>query len=347
MVQLGRLETVENLNAAWNNEASDFTPWLQQNIDLLSNALGVDIQPDVEREVPIGAFSLDLLGHESGPEGRPVIIENQLGRSDHSHLGQLLTYAAGKKGGVIVWVAKQIRAEHREALEWLNDTTQENIEFYGVEVQLVKIGSSDMAPNFIVTVSPRPSIGAVSPDSPEVSEEDRSERAERYHTFFTDLLGRLKEKEPRVSNKSKVGHTQWLSTPSGKGGFSFVLVFAGRSLFRIELYIDRGNRQINKHAYDQLQDRRVDIEEKIGAELVWQRLDSKRACRIAWPWPHAVTVLDHAAKLEELKTWAVDNYFKFREVFSQALNDLEPMERSDTSEETEDASFASDDLDLP
>ena len=156
MAELGRLESVQDLNAAWKNESSDFTPWLQKNIDLLSSALGVDIQPDLEREVRVGAFFLDLLGKESGYEGRPVIIENQLDRSDHSHLGQLLTYAAGKKGGVIVWVAKQIRAEHREALEWLNDATQDNIDFYGVEVQLVKIGPSQIAPNLIVAVSPRP-----------------------------------------------------------------------------------------------------------------------------------------------------------------------------------------------
>ena len=206
MAELGRLESVEDLNAAWKNESSDFTPWLQKNIDLLSSALGVDIQPDLEWEVRVGAFFLDLLGKESGYEGRPVIIENQLDRSDHSHLGQLLTYAAGKKGGVIVWVAKQIRAEHREALEWLNDATQDNIDFYGVEVQLVKIGPSQIAPNLIVAVSPRLPIVAVSPRPSEMGE--RSEKEERYHTFFTDLLGLLKEREPKVSNKSKVGHRQ-------------------------------------------------------------------------------------------------------------------------------------------
>ena len=201
MAELGRLESVEDLNAAWKNKSSDFTPWLQKNIDLLSSALGVDIQPDLEREVRVGAFFLDLLGKESGYEGRPVIIENQLDRSDHSHLGQLLTYAAGKKGGVIVWVAKQIRAEHREALEWLNDATQDNIDFYGVEVQLVKIGPSQIAPNLIVAVSPRPPIVAVSPRPSEMGE--RSEKEERYHTFFTDLLGLLKEREPKVSNNPR------------------------------------------------------------------------------------------------------------------------------------------------
>ena len=152
--KLGRLERVENLRSVWENEARDFTPWLQRNIGLLSEALGLDIQLGVEREVPVGAFSVDLLGEETG-SNRPVVIENQLATSDHSHLGQLLTYSAGKKGGVIIWVANAIRPEHRTALEWLNDATQGNIDFYGVEIQLLKIGASEMAPNFNVVVFPR------------------------------------------------------------------------------------------------------------------------------------------------------------------------------------------------
>ena len=341
MAELGRLESVEDLNAAWKNESSDFTPWLQKNIDLLSSALGVDIQPDLEWEVRVGAFFLDLLGKESGYEGRPVIIENQLDRSDHSHLGQLLTYAAGKKGGVIVWVAKQIRAEHREALEWLNDATQDNIDFYGVEVQLVKIGPSQIAPNLIVAVSPRPPIVAVSPRPSEMGE--RSEKEERYHTFFTDLLGLLKEREPKVSNKSKVGHRQWLSTPSGKGGFSFVLVFAGDNLFRIELYIDQGDKMANKHAYGQIERRREDVEAELGAKVHWERLDNRQASRVSWHWDQSVTVLDPANKLEPLKTWAVDSYFKFRDAFSKILADLAPMEPPKAPPSLDDATPASED----
>ena len=322
MVELGKLERVEDLNAVWKHEAHDFTPWLQGNIDLLAESLDLDIQlTNVEREVPIGAFALDLLGEEVG-SNRPVIIENQLTLSDHTHLGQLLTYAAGKKGGVIIWVAKQIRSEHQTALEWLNDATQGNIDFYGVEIQLLKIGTSEIAPNFNVVVAPK---------LQEVTKSPLGIKGQEYNKFFADLLGRIKSRQPSVSNKSKVGSTSWLSTASGKAGFSFGFAFTKGNAFQIELYIDRGDRQVNKHAYDQIEQRRVDVEEELGAALDWQRLDNRRACRIAWPWNQSVTILDAAHKLEELKQWAVDSYFSFRRAFSRALEDLEPIEQSDTS----------------
>ena len=268
MVELGRLERLEDLNAVWKREAQDFTPWLQNNVDLLSKALDLDIQlTNVEREVPVGAFSLDLLGEEVG-SNRPVIIENQLTLSDHTHLGQLLTYAAGKKGGVIIWVAKQIRSEHRAALEWLNDATQGNIDFYGVEIQLLKIGESAIAPNFNVVVAPQ---------LLEVVKEPPGEKGQAYHIFFDDLLRRLKNRQPGVLNKSRVGFNHWLSTPSGKAGFAFTFAFvSSKNVFRIELYIDCGERQANKHAYDQLEQQRLDVEEELKTTLSWQRLDNRK-----------------------------------------------------------------------
>jgi hypothetical protein len=125
--QLGKLVRLDP-RTVWPNEPRDFTPWLQQNIDLLSAAIGVDIQL-AEREVAVGDFSADLVGEEPG-SNRVVIIENQLERTNHDHLGKLLTYAAGKAGGVIIWVAPEIRPEHRNALDWLNNATQGNIDFF-------------------------------------------------------------------------------------------------------------------------------------------------------------------------------------------------------------------------
>lgn len=113
---LGRLERVEDLRSVWSSEAADFTPWLQNNIDVLSEALNLDIQL-VDREVAVGDFSVDLVGEEPG-SSRPVIIENQLERTNHDHLGKLLTYSAGKNGGVIIWVAKQNRLGRNTETHW-------------------------------------------------------------------------------------------------------------------------------------------------------------------------------------------------------------------------------------
>ena len=119
MVELARIDKVD-LREVWSNEAADFTPWLQKNIDQLGAALGMDLEVD-EREAPVGTFSLDLLARDGS--GRPVVIENQLSTTDHTHLGQILTYAAGHNASVIVWIAKEFRDEHRAALDFLNSRT--------------------------------------------------------------------------------------------------------------------------------------------------------------------------------------------------------------------------------
>ena len=312
--KLGRLHRVDDLKSVWTHEAKDFTPWLQNNIDLLSEALGLDIQL-IEREVSVGSFFVDLLGEETG-SGRPVVIENQLDPSDHRHLGQLLTYSAGKNGGVIIWVAKKIKPEHRQALDWLNDATQGNIDFYGVEIQLLKIGDSDIAPDFNVVVSPK----SVPPEND--ATENRSERGRRYHEFFSDVLQRIKANPVKVTQQSQVGDRSWLATPSGRGGFRFGLAFYQGQRFGIELYVDQGIKEANKLAYHALVQSREQIEEELGVNLDWQRLDDKRACRICWYWDQPVTVMDSNEKLNQLKAWAAHNYFKFRQAMSQPLDSL-------------------------
>ena len=128
MVELAKIEKVD-LRAVWPDEADDFTLWLQDNIDQLGAALGMDIEVQ-EREAAVGRFSLDLLAQDGN--GRPVIIENQLEATDHDHLGKLLTYAGGHDAEVIVWIAKEFRDEHRAALDFLNSRTGEDTEFFGV-----------------------------------------------------------------------------------------------------------------------------------------------------------------------------------------------------------------------
>ncbi len=326
--KLGRLHRVNDLKSVWSHEAKCFTPWLQNNIDLLSEALGLDIQL-IEREVSVGSFFVDLLGEETG-SGRSVVIENQLDLSDHGHLGQLLTYSAGKNGGVIIWVAKKIKPEHRQALDWLNDATQGNIDFYGVEIQLLKIGDSDIAPDFNVVVSPK----SVPPENG--ATENRSERGPRYHEFFSDLLQRIKANPVKVTQQSKVGDRSWLLTPSGRGGFRFGLAFYRGQRFGIELYVDQGAKKANKLAYDELVQSREQIEEELGVDLDWQRLNDKRACRICWHWDQSVTVMDSNEKLTQLKEWAVPNYFKFRQAMSQPLDNLPQLHELTTGTLDED-----------
>ena len=140
--ELATIERVKDIRSIWPNEADNFTPWLADNLSALGKALVLDLDlEDVVKEAPVGTFKLDIRTRVVG-SGRPVVIENQLGSTDHSHLGQLLTYAAGFDANVIVWIAEEFKDEHREALDLLNRRTDEESEFFGVVVEVWKIDDS-------------------------------------------------------------------------------------------------------------------------------------------------------------------------------------------------------------
>src|SRR5205807_6845684 len=148
--ELGRVRRLD-AREVWAHEATAFTPWLRQHIDQLNESLGLEVEL-TGREEKVGPFAVDLYGKEV-QTGHPAIIENQLEPTDHGHLGQLLTYAAGLKAGVVVWVAPKLREEHQEALKWLNDITPESINFFGVELEILEI-NGQRAPNFKTVVQP-------------------------------------------------------------------------------------------------------------------------------------------------------------------------------------------------
>ena len=150
---LGRLEKVE-LRTAWSSESGDFTPWLamDENLELLGDTIGLDLELEAQ-EKSVGPFRADILCKET-TTGNWVLIENQLERTDHTHLGQLLTYAAGLEAVNIVWVAERFTEEHRATLDWLNEITDDRFNFFGLEVELWRIGGSNMAPKFNVVSKP-------------------------------------------------------------------------------------------------------------------------------------------------------------------------------------------------
>lgn len=129
---LGRLTRV-NLRQAWGNEASDFTTWLalEENLKLLGETVGIELELEAQ-EAEVGPFRADLLCKNTADDSW-VLIENQLERTDHLHLGQLLTYAAGLEAVTIIWVAERFTEEHRAALDWLNQITGEKFAFIGLE----------------------------------------------------------------------------------------------------------------------------------------------------------------------------------------------------------------------
>ena len=136
MINLGKLKEIKDLQKVWPHEALDFTPWLaeEDNLALLADAVGLEITID-ETESSVGDFNVDIYAMETGTD-RKIIIENQLEDTNHDHLGKLITYASGKSADIVIWVVKRAREEHRAAIEWLNNHTDENIAFFLVEIKL-------------------------------------------------------------------------------------------------------------------------------------------------------------------------------------------------------------------
>jgi len=337
--QLGKLERIDDLRSVWPNEAIDFTPWLQQNIDLLSAAIGVDIEL-LEREAGVGSFSADLIG-EDPESNRPVIIENQLEQTNHDHLGKLLTYAAGRQGGVIVWIAKEIRLEHRNALDWLNNATAGNIDFFGIEVELLQIGHSAIAPNLKVVVEPkRTNVNSASIRSIQVTP-----RRESYQSFFQEVLNGIKSKSPRITNINRARPTNSLSIPSGKTGIRYRLAFNSQSRFMVRLDINTRNGPRNKAIFDAIAIHQEAVESTLEATLSWERDYTERRSRVAWFWPQRVTIDDSSDTLRELSSWAIDKCLLLRDAMSGYLSSLpadietalnEELDGLDTEEPDED-----------
>lgn len=312
MGELARIEKVD-LHEAWSNEAVDFTPWLQENIDQLGDALGIDLEVE-EREAPVGTFSLDLLARDGS--GRPVIIENQLGTTDHTHLGQILTYSAGYNASVIVWIAKEFRDEHKAALDFLNTRTGDDTEFFGVRIELWKIEDSRPAVNFDLVVTPnewRKQAAATSRVT------RTSERRERYRQFFQALMDTLRE-EHQFTRARKAQPQSWYSFSSGVTSFSYGATFGAHGRAWVELYIDSPEQERNKQAFDRLEQQKEALESELKTTLEWQRLDNRRASRISVR--RSGSIDEDQETLDDIRRWMIRHLLAFKQTFGPRLPEL-------------------------
>jgi len=271
---LGRIRKVP-LREVWKNEATSFTPWLLQNEDVLSELLGIDISLD-RREESVGRYSLDLIGRNND-DGTTVIVENQLENTDHSHLGQLLTYAGGLEAATIIWIASEFRDEHRAALDWLNRVTGEATHFYGVEVSAIQIGDSLPAPDLTLVVEPNDFGKSVK------SARDAkwlNERGSKYQEFWQRFIDEAQESFPELKSR-KAPTRQYMGLPIGVSGCYRTVSF-GRSHLKVELYFGSPAPETNSARLDVLYEHKREIEEIFGDELSWEELEGKKATRVAF-----------------------------------------------------------------
>jgi len=303
MTDFGEIKKVD-IRYVWPNEATDFTPWLVENINQLGQALGMEIEVQ-EREADVGDFSLDIMAKDLGT-GRTIVIENQLTQTDHDHLGKLLTYAGGFDAGVLVWIVKELRDEHRKALEWLNEHTGPDVDCFGVEIEVIRIDDSKPAFNFKPIVLPnewQKGKGG--------GRTIASAKGEAYRAYFQDLIDELRSKY-KFTN-AKVGQPQsWYSFSSGVRGVIFSNSFAQGGKVRAEVYIDLQDKEQNKKLFDGLFAQQAAIEQEYGAGLTWERLDDKRASRIA---AYREGRIDAPVEMRaELLQWSIENLLKLKKV---------------------------------
>jgi hypothetical protein len=263
-------------------------------------------------EHPVGGFSLDLLGTDR-TNGVKLIVENQIERSDHGHLGQLLTYAAGTDASTIVWIAKTFREEHRQALDWLNEHTDENTHFFGVEIRLIQIDDSRPSVQFVLAAKPNGWQKAVRAST----SGQLAGRSLAYQEFWTRYTDRLRSAHPGWSRGvPPMGNEFWMAGPIRGTGFK--CAFNGNGQLRHELYIDLPTADECRRVFDHLFASRDAIETGYGRVLQWDADPGRKACRIIDATDGDVLEVD---RFDELIEVLVDAGTRFR----GALSDIPPI----------------------
>ena len=272
---LARLEPV-NLRDCWKNEATDFTRWLarEENTQLLGDTIGLELELE-SREKPVGPFQADLL-YKSTADDTWVLVENQLERTDHTHLGQLLTYAAGLQAVTIVWIARRVREQHRATLDWLNEVTDRSINFFGLEIELWRIGDSAAAPKFNVVSQPNDWIDS---RPPELSVIQRL-RLE----FWKAFCDHVAEEGARFSTR-KPHSESWMEMAIGAAGFRIRAIAStwdsrddnyDSGELRAEFVVKRADAN---DLFGRLHDRDEEIEKELGEHLTWDNPQDTKTWR--------------------------------------------------------------------
>ena len=311
---LGTLEKVE-LREVWERENSDFTPWLagEENINILGQKIGLDLEVEAQ-EKSVGKFKADILCKDINTDNW-VLIENQLEKTNHGHLGQLLTYATGLDAVTIVWIAASFNDEHKATLEWLNKITDENYNFFGLEIELYKIEDSKIAPNFKIVCQPDNWSQSISREAKRIEQGEVSETKLKQYKFWTELGKELQTADtPLKLQKARPQH--WTNLAVGKTGVRLAATFnTQEERVSAQLYIVR-----DKSMFKALENDKEAIEKELGEKLSWQLLPEKAASRIALY--RSNSDIENNDDWKEMLSWLVEKLEKLRSVFSPRLKNL-------------------------
>jgi len=304
---VGKIEKVL-IREVWRNEAKSFTKWLFDNIEVLCEELDITITP-VDREKSIGSFSADIVAEDT--LGNRVLIENQLEKTDHDHLGKILTYVSNLDAKAAIWISSEPRPEHERAIEWLNEAGLD-VNFYLVKIEVYKIGESEPAPKFTIISGPSEKSIIVGKEKKELAE-----RHKKRLEFWKTLLEKSKDKTTLFSNVSPSIYS-WIGMGAGKSGLGFNYGITYKC-GQIELYIDRGkeSEEENKEIFDQLFKHKHEIENNFGEKLEWKRLNDRRASRILKVYKYAG--LNDKDNWSRLQDEMIDDMIKFQKALKKYI----------------------------
>lgn len=260
------------LRDIWKHEANDFTVWLFENIEVLNEVIGFELS-NAEREQSTGNFSVDIKAEDES--GNTVIIENQLEKSDHDHLGKIITYLSAFEAKKAIWIVSEPRQEHIGAINWLNEG-ENNCDFYLLKIEGIKIGDSN--PALLITKIVGPSIETK--QIGKIKQED-SERHRLRLKFWTNFL-EISKTRHKLFNGISPSKDTWIGTSAGlpKGiSYSYWLTKNG---VRLQITIDAGkdSEEYNLEVFKKIKKYQTEIEDKAGFELNWDEAEGNRMCAI-------------------------------------------------------------------
>lgn len=304
---LSKLSKME-LRDVWGHEAIDFTKWLSQkeNLELLSEEIGVSINL-VGIEANVGRFNVDILAEEES-NGRKIIIENQLEGTNHDHLGKIITYASGYDAKIIIWITKDFRDEHKNAVEWLNEHTDEEINFFLIQVELWQIDGSNPAPKFDIITRPNEWAKTIKQNSSNGELTKTKLLQLDFWTSFKEFVDRkgdsMRLQTPRPQH--------WYDVSMGSSDAHLALTINSRdNSLGCEIYIPK-----NKQLYNFLLENKEAIELTLGSDLKWT--DANRASIIKIK--KQVTKIFDEEKKEEYFNWMLEEIIVFKKEFSRYID---------------------------
>lgn len=314
MAKLGKLENVD-LREIWKTEASDFTPWLarEDNIELLGNEIGIELEVE-GTEKDVGPFRADILCKDT-VDGHWVLIENQLEKTDHTHLGQLLTYAAGLNAVTVVWIADRFTDEHRAALDWLNEITDNRFTFFGIEIELWRIQDSPVAPHFKIVSKPNDWTKSVTKGAASVSDANLTEAKIlqlEYWTEFRDYV----VANSKILKPQKARPQHWITFAIGRAGFHMAATVNTRDNVLSVVLTVAG--EDSKAHFNLLLEEKENIEKEVGEPLEWRENPKQNRIIIT-------TEMDpkNRAYWPEQHEWFLKNLELFHNVFAHRIKGLD------------------------